>query len=49
MIRRMTEEYLKSLKPDSEAAVKLLAQAEAYGLDSSFVRFWEGKRAWPLP
>lgn len=43
MIRRMTEEYLKSLKPDSEAAVKLLAQAEAYGLDSSFVRFWEGE------
>ncbi|HPU59260.1 MAG TPA: GNAT family N-acetyltransferase [Candidatus Avimonas sp.] len=40
MIRTATDEDLKSLRPDSEAAVKILCLAEAYGLARSFLRFW---------
>ena len=43
MIREMTAERLQSIRPDSEAAVKLLALTEAYGLSCPFVRYWEGE------
>lgn len=40
MIRTMTDEDLKYLRPESESAVKILCLAEAYGLDRSFLHFW---------
>lgn len=43
MIREMTPERLRGIQPDSEAATKLLALTEAYGLECPFVRYWEGE------
>lgn len=44
MIREAESEELKKLTPDSEAAVRILGLAEAYG-KQPFVRFWQITKA----
>lgn len=40
MIRIATEEDIKYLYPQSEAAVRIMGIAESYGISRNFIRFW---------